>query len=138
MPGLGTTFALSLAATLVIVHRAVSLHPKAELSDRFLTRWGVSFGASLLLLAVVAGLLVFRRATPWEVVLTWPWIAGLAVGLGYFIGLTGQMDGGSKLCDVAKNSSCDTSRGLGALLVTLAAGLALGGVFIARHVPQSH
>jgi len=124
------TFAVSLAATLVVVHRAISLHPRAELTIHFLIVWGATWGGSVLLLSILAGALVFRRATPWEVVLTWPWLAGLTVGVGYFAGLTGHMDGGSKLCDAPANGSCDTAWGLGAVVLSIAASLALGGTFI--------
>ena len=127
---LAATFALSLAATLVIVHRALALPPKGELSTHLLLRWGVISGGSLLLLAVLAGVLVFRPTTPWNVVLTWPWLIGLTVGAGYFFGLAGHMDGGSKLCDAPQNGSCDNAWGLGAVLLSFVAAVVLGGVFV--------
>lgn len=127
---LTATFAVSLAATLVIVHHATALHPKTELTTHFLAVWASTWGGSLLLLSILAGTFVFRRTTPWEVVLTWPWLVGLTVGIAYFAGLTGQMDAGSKLCDAPANGSCDTAWGLGAIALSLAAALTLGGTFI--------
>lgn len=44
---LAATFAVSLAATLVIVHRAVAPPPKAELTVHFLVVWGATWGGSL-------------------------------------------------------------------------------------------
>jgi len=127
---LAVTFAVSLVATLVIVHHAIALPPKAELASHFLVVWASTWGGSLLLLSILAGALVFRRTTAWEVVLTWPWLVGLTVGIAYFAGLTGQMDAGSKLCNASANGSCDTAWGLGAIALSLAAALALGGTFI--------
>ena len=124
-------FALSLTATLIIVHRAVALPRSAKLETHFLVVWATTWGGSILGLTLLAGLLVFRRTTTWDVVLTWPWLVGGAVGLAYMIGLSGQMDGGSKLCDAPANGSCDTAWGLGAILLSLAAGIVLGGTFIA-------
>lgn len=140
---LAATFAVSLAATLVIVHHATALHPKTQLTTHFLVVWAATWGGSLLLLSILAGLLAFRRTTPWEVILTWPWLVGLAVGIAYFGGLTGQMDAGSKLCDAPANGSCDTAWGLGAIALSLTAALALGGTFITaatlrRLLPRLH
>jgi hypothetical protein len=50
----------------------------------------------MVLLSLLAGGLVFRRHTPWVVILTWPWLVGLAVAVAYDSGLSGQMDGGSR------------------------------------------
>jgi hypothetical protein len=124
-------FALTLTATLIIVHRALALPRSGRLSDHFLATWAATWGGSLLLLSIVAGLVVFQRSTPWEVVLTWPWLVGIAVGAGWMGGLTGQVDAGSRLCDAPANGSCDTAWGLGAAFISLAAGLVLGGSFIA-------
>ncbi len=123
-------FALSLAATLVIVHRAVALAPSGHLTNHFLVVWAVTWGGSMLLVSILAGMFVFRRATPWQVVLTWPWLVGGAVGLAWMVGLSGQMDAGSKLCDAQANGSCDNAWGLGAILLSVAAALVLGGTFV--------
>ncbi len=126
-----TVFALSLTATLIIVHHAVALPRSARLETHFLAVWAITWGGSLLLLSILAGLLVFRRTTAWDVVLTWPWLVCGAVGLGYMFGLSGQMDAGSKLCDAPAGGSCDTAWGLGGILLSLVAGLVLGGTFVA-------
>lgn len=105
---LAATFAVSLAATLVIVHRAVAPPPKAELTVHFLVVWGATWGA--------------RSAQPRQQV---PQRRRGDEGAAerYFAGLTGQMDGGSKLCDASANGSCDNAWGLGAILLSLAAAL---------------
>jgi hypothetical protein len=123
-------FALSLAATLIIVHRAVRLPEGQTLSGQFLTGWALTWGGSMLLLSILARALVFRRTTPWDVVLTWPWAVGPAVGVGCFVALTGQMESGSRLCD-APGGPCDTSWGIGAMLVSVAAAVFFGGAFVA-------
>jgi hypothetical protein len=128
---LAATFGVSLAATLVIVHRALALRPKQDLSEHYLAVWGIAAGGSLAFLAVIAGMCVFRRNAPWDIVLTWPWLAGLAVGLGYFFGLSDQTEGTSKLCDAPANSSCDNAWGLGAALFSLIGATVLGSLFIA-------
>jgi hypothetical protein len=46
------------------------------------------------------------------------------------VGLSGQMDAGSKLCDAPANGSCDNAWGLGAILLSVAAALVLGGTFV--------
>jgi hypothetical protein len=126
----GTEFALALAGTLVIVHRAVGLPPGAHLSNHFFAAWAITWVGPMLLLSLLAGGLVFRRNTPWEVVLTWPWLIGLAVAVAYFFGLSGQMDPPSRLCTAAHGGSCDTSWGIGAMVLAVAAGAVLGGAFV--------
>jgi hypothetical protein len=122
---------LSFAATLTIVHRSVRLPLGRTLSEHFLAGWAVTWGGSMLVLSVVAGVLVFRRATPWDVVLTWPWLVGPIVGFSSFIASTPHMESGSRLCDAPAGGSCDTSWGLGAMLLALAAAVTLGGTFVA-------
>jgi hypothetical protein len=122
-------FALSLAATLVVVHRALGLQPGAQLSKHFLVAWAITWGGSMVLLSLLAGALVFRRHTPWVVVLTWPWVVGLAVAVAYDFGLSGQMDGG-RLCDAPRGGSCDISWGIGAMFLAVAAAAVLGGAFV--------
>ena len=124
-------FALSFAATLDIVHRGTRLPAGRTLSDHFLASWAVTWGGSMLLFAIVAGGVVFRRATPWGVVLTWPWLVGPVVGFASFIALTPHMDSGSRMCDAPAGGSCDTSWGLGAMLLSLVAAATLGTSFIA-------
>jgi hypothetical protein len=123
------TFALALAATLVAVHRAVSLASGEQLSSRYLMTWGLEWGGAMILAAILGGLFVFRRSTSWQTVLTWPWLVGLVVGLAYDIGLSGQMDAGSTLCN--SPNDCDTAWGLGAWLLGFVAAVVLGGVFVA-------
>jgi hypothetical protein len=84
----------------------------------------------MVLLSLLAGGLVFRRHTPWVVILTWPWL-GLAVAVAYDFGLSGQMDGGSRLCDAPRGGSCDTSWGDGAMFLAFPAAAVLGGTFVA-------
>ncbi len=125
-----TIFAFSFASTLVIVHRGAALQRPAQLSTHFLVLWAAASVGSMLLVSVIAGAVVFGRTTPWDIVLTWPWLVGLAVGLAWFLGLTGQMDGSSKLCDAPANGSCDTAWGLGAVLLAAVAAVVFGGAFI--------
>jgi hypothetical protein len=84
----------------------------------------------MVLLSLLAGGLVFRRHTPWVVILPWPWLVGLAVAVAYDSGLSGQMDGGSRLCDAPQGNSCDTSWGIGAMFLAFAAAAVLGGTFV--------
>ncbi len=123
-------FALTLGATLSIVHRAVALPAGEQLSNRFLVAWALEWGAPMVVASVLGGLFVFRRSTPWKTLLTWPWLVGVVVGLGYVVGLSGQMDSGSKLCDAPPKSSCDDAWGLGAWLLGFGGAVLLGGIFI--------
>lgn len=123
--------ALSLTATLLLVHRTVALPKGGTLSTHYFATWAVTWGGTMFVLAVIAGAFAFRRVTPWNVVLTWPWAVGPAVGIASFAALTGQMDGGSKLCTLPKGDSCDTSWGFGMILLSIAAAGVLGGTFIA-------
>ena len=125
-----TVFALSLASTLVIVHKAIALPRSAQLDDHFLLVWAAASGGSLLIVSFLAGIVVFRRATPWRTVLTWPWLAGGAVGAAWWLGLSGQMDAGSRLCDAPANSSCDNAWGLGTVVLTAVAAIVLGATFM--------
>ena len=102
---LTANFAISLASTHVIVDRALELPAGASLGNHFLIGWAATRGGALLLLSIIAGSVVFRRRTPWDVVLTWPWLVGPVVGVAYFSALNGQMDAGSKLCDAPAGSS---------------------------------
>jgi len=124
-------FTLTLGATLAIVHRAVSLPSGERLSSRFLVAWALAWGGPMILAAVIGGLLVFRRSTSWQTLLTWPWLVGVAFGLAYVIGVSGQMDAGSRLCDAPSGSSCDNAWGLGAWLLGFVAAVVLGGTFVA-------
>ncbi len=128
---LTATFAISFASTHALVDRALALPAGASLGNHFLIGWAETRGGALLLLSIIAGCVVFRRRTSWEVVLTWPLLVGPVVGIAYFTALTGQMDGGSRFCDAPAGSSCDTAFGFGAILIALAAAVVLGGTFIA-------
>ena len=122
-------FALTLTATLAIVHRAVALPRGSQLPTHFLIGWGVTWGGSMLGLSLVGGLLVFRRTAPWDVVLTWPWLVGVAVFLAFMLGLSGQMDQGSRLCG-NQTGGCDLSWGFGGVIVGGVAAIVLGGAFV--------
>jgi hypothetical protein len=128
---IAVTFALAVGATLTIVHHAIALPAGAQFSERFLITWTLEWGGSMVVTAFVGGVVVFRRSTAWQPVLTWPWLVGVAVGLGYMIGLSGQMDSGSKLCDAPAGGSCDDAWGLGAWVVGVLAAVVLGGTFVA-------
>jgi hypothetical protein len=104
-------FALTLGATLAIVNRAVSLPADERLTNRFLVVWALEWGGPMVVACVLGGLFVFKRSTPWRTLLTWPWLVGVVVGLAYLVGLSGQMDSGSRLCDAPPNSSCDDAWG---------------------------
>ena len=123
-------FALALAATVAIVHRAVALPNGDHLHSDFLVGWGATWGVPMLVLSVLAGALVFRRTAPWDVVLTWPWVIGVAVFLACEFGLGGQMDQGSRLCG-QQSGGCDLSFGFGSALVGGAAAIVLGVAFVA-------
>lgn len=121
-------FGLSLTCTLVIVHRAAS-SPTHHLPGHYLATWAATAAGSFLVVALLGGLVVFRRQTPWGVVLLWPLFGGPVVALGFFVGLSGQMEAGSALCKAPAGSSCDTSWGFGALAVGVVAAAALWAVF---------
>jgi hypothetical protein len=121
---------IGFAATHALVERALALPTGAMLPSDFLIRTGLWAGGGLLLLAVVAGLLVFRPTMPWEVLLTWPWLVGGAIALGSFMAVAGHSDGGSQLCDQPPGTSCDTAWGFGAMLLAVMAGAIFGGVAI--------
>jgi len=121
-------FALSFAATLVIKHHALGLPVGATFSGHYLAAWAATWGASTLLLALLAGALVFRRSTPWDVVLVWPLLVGPVVGAAFYFALVDQMDQGSRMC--GKQNSCDISWGFGAVVVSVAASIVLGAAFI--------
>jgi hypothetical protein len=123
-------FALALAATLAIVHRAVALPKGDQLQTHFLVGWGATWGVPMLVLSALAGTLVFRRTAPWDVVLTWPWLIGVAVFFACEFGLGGQMDQGSRLCG-QQSGGCDLSFGFGSALVGGAAAVILGVAFVA-------
>jgi hypothetical protein len=123
-------FALTLAATLVIVHRAVVLPKGAQLPSDFLVGWGATWGVPMLVLSALAGAVVLRRTAPWDVVLTWPWLIGIAVFFACEFGLGGQMDQGSRLCG-QQSGGCDLSFGFGSALVGGAAAVVLGVTFVA-------
>lgn len=124
-------FALALGATLVIVHRAVSLPVGGQLTEHFIVAWALEWGGAMLGASILGGLFVFRRSTSWQTLLTWPWLVGVMIGLAYMFGLSGQMDSGSRLCDAPAGSSCDNAWGLGAWLVGGLAAAVLGGTFVA-------
>jgi hypothetical protein len=128
---IATTFAVAMTATLDITHTARALPESQDLSSQYLIWWAERYGGALLALSILAGLILFWRATPWEVVLSWPWLAGPAVGLAFFLSLTPYMDGGTRMCDAPMGGSCDTAWGIGAALVSIAAGVALGGPCVA-------
>src|SRR5579872_6217957 len=121
-------FTLALLATLTIVHQASA--SRRSIDGRYLVIWGLTWGGSILALTLVAGLVVFRRERSWSTVLTWPWLIGPVVGFAYFLGASGQSDAGSKLCNAPTGGSCDTAWGLGAILLSVAAGVVLSGSFI--------
>jgi uncharacterized protein YneF (UPF0154 family) len=124
-------FGLTLGATLAIVHRAVSLPAGEHLMSHFLVVWALEWSGPMVVASVLGGLFVFKRSTSWQTLLTWPWLVGVAVGFAYMVGLSGQMDSGSKLCDASANGSCDNAWGLGAWLLGLVAAVVLGGTFVA-------
>ncbi|HZS31536.1 MAG TPA: hypothetical protein VFA37_09785 [Gaiellaceae bacterium] len=121
-------FALALSAILVIVHRAVALPHGSRLPTHFLIGWAVTWGGAMVGLSLLGGALVFRRTAPWDVVLTWPWLVGGAVFVAYMLGLSGQMDQGSRLCG-NQPGGCDLSWGFGGAIVGGAAAPVLGGTF---------
>jgi len=99
-----------------------------RIPTRGLTEWAVASWGSMLLLAAVAGVVVFRRSTRLSIVLGWPWMVGAFIALGYFLGLTGQMDGNTTLCR-QPNGSCDQAWGFGAVILGFVAALVYGGTF---------
>jgi hypothetical protein len=121
-------FAVSLTATLAIVHRAVARAPHS-VATHYIVVWAATAGGLLVLLAILGGLLVFRPATRWKVVVCWPLLGGAVVASGYWFGIAGQMNSGSTLCPA--NNSCDISWGLGAAALAVASAIALAGLFAA-------
>jgi hypothetical protein len=127
---LTTNLVVSWKAVSIVIDRAVKLPPGAELSTHYVEVTGATVVAVLLVAAVVAGAVTFRRDAPWHLVLLWPWTVGLAIGIGADVGASPQMDGGSRLCDLPRGYSCDTSWGMGAMLLGIAAAIVLGGAFV--------
>ena len=82
----------------------------------------------MLVLAMLAGALVFRRTTPWDVVLVWSWLVGPLVGVAFYFALSSQMDQGSRMC--GKAGPCDISWGFGAALISVFAAVVLGAAFV--------
>lgn len=123
--------ALALAAVLVLVHKAVVLAHGVRFGDGFLRDWALAWGGSMALVAIVAGAFVFRRTVSWRVILVWPWAVGLAVGLGYFLGVMGEMHPGSRFCRNVQDDPCTFSFGVPAIVLTLLSALVLGGLFVA-------
>jgi hypothetical protein len=121
-------FVLSLVLTLAVVHRAVSRAPH-PLPGHYIELWAAIVGLSLMLLAFLGGVIVFGRETPWTVVALWPLLGGPLVAVGYLLGVSGQMQAGSALCDAPANGSCDTAWGFGAIVVGIFAAVLLGVVF---------
>lgn len=122
---------MSLAATVVLVRKAVVLPPHGQFGQRFLLDWVVAWPGTMLVLSVIAGGLVVRRGAPWRVVLAWPLLVGPTVGVGFLFALMPQMEPGSQLCHMSNGGSCDTMWGLGAAVMGVAALFALGGSFVA-------
>jgi hypothetical protein len=128
----GAVLAGGVAATATLVHAAKAQPPGSE-SAGWLVHWAAYSGPLVVLVSTLGGFLVFRRATTWQVTATWPWLSGPIFASGYFLALsaTGQTDAHSVLCD--STQPCDTSFGLGAVILAVAAGPPLGGLFIAAH-----
>jgi hypothetical protein len=126
----GAVFVVVLSFTLALTRHAVG-SDSHNVSAHYLVAWVTTGAASLALLAVVGGLVVFRRDAPWSAVLLWPLLSGVAVGAGCVFGLSGQIDGGSALCDAPAGSSCDTAWGLGAWVLGIASAVVLTGLFAA-------
>ncbi|HZS30908.1 MAG TPA: hypothetical protein VFA37_06590 [Gaiellaceae bacterium] len=124
-------FALSLAAALAIEHRAARLPIHAQFSHHFMVMWAITWGGSILLLALLAGALVFRRTTPWDILLTWPWLVGPVVGAAFYFALTGQMHPGTWFCGRSgSEDACNFGLGIGSGLLSVAAAIVVGGTFI--------
>jgi hypothetical protein len=122
---------VSFGATRALVDVAVALPPGDEINSDYLARWAIVTGGSLLALALIAGLVVFDRTAPWEVLLTWPWLVGFAIALGAYIALGDQMNGGSQLCEQPAGTSCDTAWGFGAMILGVGTGIVFGSVCLA-------
>jgi hypothetical protein len=125
-----TSLLVTVASTAVLVREAVRLPVHATLTAQYVVTWMSVWLGLLLLLSVVAGVVVFRRTTPWRVVLTWPWLVGPAVGFGFFIAVAPYADGPNRLCPQV-GGSCDTAWGMGAMFLSVLAACVVGGVFIA-------
>jgi hypothetical protein len=124
--------AVVVASNAVIVREAEARAP-SHLSSHYVALWGVACGGSLLFLSLLGGLLVFRGETKWEVATTWPFLGGILVGMGSFVTVSamGQTDPGSVSC--TGTQPCDTAFGLGAALLSVAAAIPIGGLFIGAY-----
>jgi hypothetical protein len=102
-----------------------------DVSAEYLTRWVIISAASLILVSLIGGLAVFGRRTKFVIAGVASLLAGGAVGFGYYVTLLamGQTEAGSAAC--AGPEDCDTAFGLGAVLLTAVAGIAIGSVFVA-------
>jgi hypothetical protein len=124
------SFVVTVVAMRTIEHDALALPRSRDLSSDYVVSWLTTYGGALLALSAIAGLLLFGHAK-WEIVLTWPWIAGLVVALAAFLSWTPYSDGGSRFCDAPRDGSCSNAWGIGAALLAIVAGVALGGLCIA-------
>jgi hypothetical protein len=129
----GGVLSAGAAATATFVDGAKAQPPGSHSAD-WLLHWAYYSGPLIFALSIFGGLIVFRRATAWEITGTWPlFLSGPVFALGYFAALsaTGQTDAHSVLCDSAQ--PCDTSFGLGAGILAVIASPLIGGSFIATH-----
>ena len=124
--------AISVASTAAIISEAEARTPR-ELTNHYLARWGALSGGSLVLLALLGGLLVFGRATRFEIAGTWPAVAGVVVGACYYVTLSamGQTEAGSVGCDGPQE--CDTSLGLGAGFLMVLAAIVIDVLFVSAY-----
>jgi hypothetical protein len=85
--------------------------------------------------AAVGGVAVFTARTAWVVSLSWPFLAGPAVGAVTFLtfGLMGQFDPGSASCG-KDESNCNISMGFAAALLSIVTAVGLGVTFVVAHL----
>lgn len=121
--------ATSLVSSVVLV-RFMEAHEDAPDGDpavkAWLLHWVVISAVALLVVALVGGLLVFTTSTRWEIVFTWPFLAGPVVGFVALVtfGVMGQFTPGSASCK-AGDENCNISLGVGAALLSTVLAVAL-------------
>src|SRR3954453_16847842 len=77
---------LSVASTVAVIGEAEARAPR-DLTDEYFVRGAIGIAGSLLVLALLGGLVVFGRRTNFEIAAAWPPVAGIVVSGGFFFTL---------------------------------------------------
>ena len=135
---IGFIAAISLVSSVTLI-RFMENHKDAPDNDpaveSWLLHWVIITAAALVVVALIGGLLVFTASTRWEIVLTWPFVAGPVVGVVAYLtfAVMGQFNPGSASCEVG-DESCNIALGLGAGLLSAVMAIAVGICFLLTYL----